>query len=49
MTDNEIRDKGAKAISEMMKVNTTLTKLCLKSEEEKRRGIEKEKKEKKNE
>ena len=48
MTDNEIRDEGTKALSEMLKKNTTLTKLNLKSEEEKR-GRGKEKREKKNE
>ena len=48
MTGNRIRDEGVKAMSEMLKKNTTLTKLCLRGEEEKR-GREKEKKEKKNE
>ena len=48
MTDNKIGDEGAKAMSEMLKVNTTLTSLDLRGEEEKR-GREKEKKEKKNE
>ena len=43
MTGNRIRDEGAKAISEILKVNTTLTTLnlyCEKKTEEK----EKEKK-----
>ena len=43
MTGNRIRDEGAKAISEILKVNTTLTTLnlyCEKKKEEK----EKEKK-----
>ena len=34
MTDNGIGDKGAKALSEMLKVNKQLTKLDLWSEEE---------------
>ena len=34
MTDNKIGDEGAKSMSEMMKVNTTLTSLDLWSEEE---------------
>ena len=33
MTDNQIGDEGAKAMSEMLKVNTTLTTLKLLSEE----------------
>ena len=44
MTDNEIGVEGAKALSEMLKVNTTLTKLDLESEEkrkEKRKKREK--------
>ena len=32
MTENDIGDEGAKALSEMMKVNTTLTSLDLSSE-----------------
>ena len=32
MTDNEIRVEGAKALSEMLKVNTTLASLDLRSE-----------------
>ena len=36
MTDNEIGDEGAKALSEMLKVNTTLTSLQLLSEEERK-------------
>ena len=34
MTGNEIGDKGAKSMSEMLKVNTTLTSLDLIGEEE---------------
>ena len=48
MTDNGIGDEGAKAMSEMLKVNTTLTTLSLSSEEEeriKRRGKKKRKEE----
>ena len=37
MTVNEIGDEGAKATSEMLKENTTLTKLNLWSEEEERK------------
>ena len=33
MTDNGIGDEGAKAMSEMLKVNTTLTSLNLEGEE----------------
>ena len=47
MTGNEIGDEGAKAISEMIRVNTTLTTLDLSCEEE-GKGKEKEQ-EKKNE
>ena len=46
MTDNEIGDEGTKTLSEMLKMNTTLTKLDLESKEEERRGRErKERKE----
>ena len=34
MTENEIGVEGAKSMSEMLKVNTTLTTLNLQSEEE---------------
>ena len=34
MTDNRIGDEGAKSLSEMMKVNTTLKSLILGGEEE---------------
>ena len=34
MIDNNIGDEGAKAMSEMLKVNSTLTSLDLRSEEE---------------
>ena len=37
MTDNGIGDEGAKAMSEMMKVNTTLTSLNLSGEEERKK------------
>ena len=36
MTENGIGDEGAKAMSEMLKVNTTLTSLDLRGEEEER-------------
>ena len=49
MTGNKIRDKGAKALSEMMKVNTTLKELSLGSEEEGKGKRERTIKEKKNE
>ena len=45
MTDNQIGDEGAKAMSEMLKVNTTLTSLYLLGEEERKEREEKEKKE----
>ena len=45
MTGNEIGDEGAKAMSEMLKVNSTLTTLNLFSEEERKEREEKEKKE----
>ena len=38
MTDNMIGDEGAKALSEMLKVNTTLTSLNLGCEEERKKG-----------
>lgn len=34
MADNDIRSEGAKALSEILKVNTTLEYLDLESEEE---------------
>ena len=37
MTGNEIGEEGAKAMSEALKVNTTLTKLDLRCEEERKR------------
>ena len=43
MTDNEIGDEGAKSMSEMLKLNTTLTSLDLGCEEEGR--MEREKRE----
>ena len=43
MTGNGIRDEGTKAMSEGLKVNSTLTALYLESEEE-REKKEKEKK-----
>ena len=36
MTDNRIGEEGAKAMSEMMKVNSTLTTLNLGCEEERK-------------
>ena len=36
MTDNGIGDEGAKALSSMLKVNSTLTYLDLDSDEEKK-------------
>ena len=45
MTGNWIGYEGAKAMSEMMKVNSTLTSLDLGSEEERKEREEKEKKE----
>ena len=45
MTDNGIRVEGAKSMSEMLKLNTTLTKLELRCEEKR----EKETRERKNE
>ena len=36
MTGNDIGDEGAKAMSEMLKVNSTLTSLNLWSEEERK-------------
>ena len=44
MTDNGIGGEGAKGLSEMLKVNTTLTSLDLSCEEEKRKMKRKEKK-----
>ena len=49
MTDNKIRDEGAKAMSEMMRVNTTLASMDLSSEEKRGKNREQEKKENKNE
>ena len=43
MTDNDIRDEGAKAMSEMLKVNTTLTSLNVGCEEERKKERRKEK------
>ena len=45
MTGNRIGVEGAKAMSEMMKVNSTLTTLDLSCEEERKKREEKEKKE----
>ena len=42
MTGNGIEDEGAKAMSEMLKVNTTLTLLDLGCESEERKEKEKE-------
>ena len=40
MTDNGIGDEGVKALSEMLKMNTTLTELNLRGEEERKRERE---------
>ena len=45
MAGNEIGDEGAKAMSEMLKVNTALSILDLRCEEERKEKEEKEKKE----
>ena len=37
MTDNRIGDEGAKSLSSMLKVNSTLTTLILFCEEERKR------------
>ena len=42
MTDNHIRDEGAKSMSEMLKVNTTLSTLDLSGEEERTGNRERE-------
>ena len=42
MTDNGIGDEGAKSMSEMLNVNTTLKSLNLECEEEKMEEKEKE-------
>ena len=44
MTGNGIGDEGAKAISEMLKVNSTLTELNLRGEEERKERRERKKK-----
>ena len=41
MTDNQIGDDGVKSLSEMLKLNTTLTNLSLDSEWEKKRNTKK--------
>ena len=48
MTGNWIGVEGAKAMSEMMKVNSTLTTLNLEGEEERKEREEKEKERRKN-
>ena len=45
MTENKIGVEGAKAVSEMLKVNTKLTTLGLGSEEERKEKLKKERKE----
>ena len=42
MTGNDIGDEGVKALSEMLKVNATLTSLDLSCEEEERNKKRKE-------
>ena len=44
MTENEFGDEGAKTLSEMLKMNTTLTSLSLGSEEERKEKIKKREK-----
>ena len=44
MTGNEIREEGVKALSEILKVNTTLTSLDLSCEEEKKKEKRKNRK-----
>ena len=46
MTDNEFGDEGAKAMSEMLKVNSTLTTLDLWCEEERKERRERKRKKK---
>lgn len=46
MTVSGIKDEGTKALSETLKVNTTLATLNLESEEERRKKEEKRKNEK---
>ena len=46
MADNWIGDEGTKAVSEMLKVNTTLTSLNLRREEGKKRKKKRKKREK---
>ena len=45
MTGSEIGDEGAKAMSEMLKVNNTLTTLDLSCEEERKERRKRKKKE----
>ena len=44
MTGNKIGDEGAKTVSEVLKMNTTLTTLCLRGEEERGKKRERENK-----
>ena len=44
LTGNEIRDNGAKTMSDAMKLNTTLTLLNLGCEEKEKKGKRKNKK-----
>ena len=46
MADKKIGDEGAKAMSEMLKVNSTLTTLNLWSEEERKERRERKRKKK---
>ena len=48
MTGNDIGDEGAKAMSEMLKVNATLTELNLGGKEERRERERKKQKERMN-
>ena len=45
MVDNKIGDEGAKAVSEMLKVNTRIRRLDLRGEEEERKEKKKREKE----
>ena len=46
MTENRIGDEGAKAMSEMLKVNSTLTTPNLRGEEERKERRERKRKKK---
>ena len=48
MTDNDVGDEGAKGMSEMLKVNTTVASLNLCSEKKRKDEKKREMKDKKN-